>query len=211
MNVQQLTERLRRLTGILMDDILSDDQILQMLNESYVEVTGLADWPFLHVSSNTAVNDGVFETVPVFRSVQSVVTDNQYNRLRETTLDDLERYDEPDAEPFAYARIDSNRYRVWPTPKGPVTVEVRGVQTPAPLYDPSDEPIFDNEFHVVLAYAAASRALAEESDDSGRAQMYMQEAAGILERMRIRYLTSHDRGIFKMGGKRSRNLRWRAW
>lgn len=209
MNVQQLTDRLRRMTGILMEDILSDDQILQMLNESYVEITGLADWPFLHVEDQAIVLDGVFETSPVFRSIQSVTIGDK--RLRETTLDDIERYEAPDDEPFAYARIDANRYRVWPTPKGETYVHVRGVQTPNPLYDPSDEPVFDNEFHVVLAYAAASRALAEESDDSGRAQMYMQEAGGILDRMRVRYLTSHDRGIFRMGGKRTKNLRWRAW
>jgi hypothetical protein len=209
MNVQQLTERIRRMTGILMDDILSDDQILQMINESYVEITGLADWPFLHVEDSVTVVDGVFQTVPVFRAVQSVTTGDK--RLRETTLDDIERYDQPDDDPFAYARIDSNRYQVWPTPKNTIHLTVRGVQTPTPLYDPSDEPVFDREFHVVLAYAASSRALAEESDDSGRAQMYMQEAGGILDRMRVRYLTSHDRAVFRMGGKRTRNLRWRAW
>jgi hypothetical protein len=209
MNVQHLTDRFRRLTGIRMDDILTDDQILQLLNESYVEITGLADWPFLHVEAQATVNDGAFQTVPIFRSIQSVMAGDK--RLRETTLDDIERYEQPDDDPFAYARIDSNRYQVWPTPKNPISVNVRGVQTPDPLYDPSDEPVFDPEFHVVIAYAAASRALAEESDDSGRSQMYMQEAASILDRMRIRYLTSHDRGIFRMGGKRTRNLRWRAW
>jgi hypothetical protein len=209
MNVQQLTERLRRMTGILMEDILSDDQILQMLNESYVEITGLADWPFLHVETTVPVFEGVFETVPIFRSVQSVMFGDK--RLRETTLDDIERYEQPDDDPFAYARIDSNKYRVWPSPASSIQVTVRGVQTPQLLYDASDEPVFDPEFHVVLAYAAASRALAEESDDSGRAQMYMQEAGGILDRMRVRYLTSHDRGIFRMGGKRTKNFRWRAW
>lgn len=209
MNVQQITERVRRMTGILMDDILSDDQILQMLNESYVEICGLSDWPFLYVETTVQVVDGVFQTVPTFRAVNSVTTGDK--RLRETTLDDIERYEAPDDDPFAYARVDSNRFRVWPTPKTNISVTVRGVQTPDLLYDPSDEPVFDREFHVVLAYAASSRALAEESDDSGRAQMYMQEAAGILDRMRLRYLTSHDRGVFRMGGKRTRNLRWRAW
>lgn len=210
MNVQQITERIRRLTGILMDDILSDDQILQMVNESYVELMGLADWPFLYVESSVPIVDGVFETVPIFRAVQSVIAGDK--RLRETTLNDIERYyDEPDDEPFAYARIDSNRYRVWPAPGSAMQATVRGIQTPTILFDSSDEPVFDSEFHVSLAYSAASRALAEESDDSGRAQMYMQEAGGILDRMRIRYLTSHDRGVFRIGGKNTKNLRWRAW
>jgi hypothetical protein len=209
MNVAELTDRVRRLTGIRMPDILSDDQILQMLNESYDEIMGLADWPFLYVEDQVVVNDGIFQTVPVFRNIQSVMAGD--TRLRETTLDDLERYEQPDDDPFAYARIDSNRYKVWPAPSGALTVSIRGVQTPPDLYDPSDEPVFDREFHVSLAYAAASRALAEESDDSNRSQLYIQEAGAILDRMRMRYLTSHDRGVFRMGGKRSRNLRWRAW
>jgi hypothetical protein len=210
MNVQQLTDRVRRLTGIRMDDILSDDQILQLLNESYLELMGLTDWPFLHVESNVTVQDGVFDSYYTFRVINSV-TGGEYNRLRETTLDDLDRYDEPDADAFAYARIDERRYKVWPKPADGTQYTVRGVQTPTPLYDPSDEPVFDSEFHIAIAYAAASRALAEESDDSGRSEMYIQEAAGVLDRMRLRYLTSHDRGVFRMGGKRTRNMRWRAW
>lgn len=209
MNVQQLTARFRRMTGILMEDILTDDQILQLMNESYVEICGLADWPFLYVEDNVTVVDSTFDTVPVFRSVQSVMVGDK--RLRETTLDDIERYEDPDDDPFAYARIDANRYKVWPAPKTTIQATVRGIQTPPLLSDPSDSPVFDAEFHVVLAYASASRALAEESDDSGRSQMYMQEAGSILDRMRLRYLTSHDRGVFRMGGKRTRNLRWRAW
>jgi hypothetical protein len=210
MNVQQLTDRLRRLTGIRMTDILSDEQILQLLNEAYRETMGLTDWPFLSVQQDVTVQDGVFDSYYTFRVVNSIVGPDGA-RLRETTLDDLERYDEPDADPFAYARIDERRYKIWPKPADGTVYSVRGVQTPELLYDPSDEPVFDSEFHVVLAYAAASRALAEESDDSGRSQLYMQEASGILDRMRLRYLTAHDRGIFRIGGKSSKNYRWRAW
>jgi hypothetical protein len=209
MNVTDLTDRVRRLTGIRMPEILSDDQILQLLNESYREIMTLTDWPFLYVEHTATINDGLFETRPVFRVINSAVVGE--HRLRETTLNDIESYDEPEADPFAYARVDSNRFRVWPAPANGTQVHLRGVQSPPELYDPSDEPVFDNDYHVVIAYAASSRALAEEADDSGRTQAYMQEAGAVLDRMRMRYIVTHDKGIFKMGGKRSMKQRWRTW
>ena len=209
MNVAELTDRVRRLTGIRMPEILSDDQILQLLNESYREIMTLTDWPFLYVEHTATVNDGFFQTSPVFRVINSAVCDDY--RLRETTLNDMESYDQPDADPFAYARVDSNRFRVWPAPADGKQVHLRGVQSPPDLLDPADEPVFDRDYHVIIAYAAASRALAEEADDSGRTQAYMQEAGAVLDRMRMRYIVTHDRGIFKMGGKRSMKQRWRTW
>jgi hypothetical protein len=192
-----------------MPEILSDDQILQLLNESYREIMTLTDWPFLYVEHTATVNGGFFETSPVFRVINSAVIGD--HRLRETTLNEMESYDEPDAEPFAYARVDSNRFRVWPAPADGTQVSLRGIQSPSDLYDPSDEPVFDKDYHVIIAYAASSRALAEEADDSGRTQAYMQEAGAVLDRMRMRYIVTHDKGIFKMGGKRSMKQRWRTW
>lgn len=211
MNVAELTDRVRRLTGIRMPDILNDDQILQLLNEAYVELMGLTDWPFLHVQSAVSTASNLFDTDGVFRDVQAVISP-QGVRLRQTTLSELESYEEqPDADPYVYARVSDRRYRVWPDVADGTSFTVRGVQSPAELLDPYDAPIFDSEFHVILAYSAASRALSEESDDSGRVKMYMDEAAGILDRMRMRYLNTKDNVTFQMGGKKSLRKRWSVW
>lgn len=212
MNVRQLTDRIRRLTGIRMEDILSDDQILELINESYQEVLALTDWPFLHRQQDVTITGNEFDTDGVFRDVQAVISSDG-TRMRQTTLSDMELYDEqPDEDPFAYARVSATKYRVWPDVANGTTATVRGVYSPDKLMDPYDTPIFDEEFHIILAYSAASRALSEESDDSGRVEMYLREAAGVLDRMRMRYLTTKDRGIFKMGGKRRRrDPRWSLW
>lgn len=211
MNVAELTDRVRRLTGIRMPDILSDDQILDLLNEAYTELMGLTDWPFLHVEDTLTTTGSQFDTSLVLRDVQSVIAADG-TRLHETTLNDLERYDEqPSADPFAYARITDRKYRVWPDVPDGTSFTVRGIKLPDPLLSPYSTPGFDNEFHLILAYSASSRALSEEADDSGRVQMYMQEAAGILDRMRMRYLNTKDTVSFQMGGKRSLRGRWRVW
>jgi len=211
MNVAELTDRVRRLTGIRMPDILSDDQILDLLNETYTELMGLTDWPFLHVEDTVNTTDSLFDTHNVLRDVQSVISP-QGVRLNQTTLNDLEQYDEqPDSDPFAYARVSDRRYRIWPDVPNGTSFTVRGVKNPALLLSPYDTPVFESEFHLILAYSASSRALSEEADDSGRVQMYMQESAGILDRMRMRYLNTKDTVNFQMSGKRGRRNRWRVW
>lgn len=211
MNVAEMTDRVRRLTGIRMPDILSDDQILQLLNEAYNEVMALTDWPFLHVEETVTTTGSLFDTHNVIRDVQAVIN-GEGTRLRQTTLSDMDLYiEQPDDLAFAYARVSDRRYRVWPDSPDGTSLTIRGVKNPAQLLSPYDEPVFDTEFHVILPYSASSRALAEESDDSPRAQMYMTEAAGILDRMRLRYLTTKDTATFKMGGKRTDRTRWRMW
>lgn len=210
MNVAELTDRVRRLTGIRMPDILSDDQILQLLNEAYNELMALTDWPFLHVQDTVTTTGSQFDTNNVLRDVQAVLTSDG-TRLQQTTLSDMDMYEQPDDTPIAYARVSDRRYRIWPDVADGTTLTVRGVKNPAQLLSPYDTPVFDAEFHVILAYSASSRALSEESDDSPRAQMYMSEAAGILDRMRMRYLTTKDTATFKMGGKRAARRPWRLW
>jgi hypothetical protein len=211
MNVAELTDRVRRLTGIRMPDILSDDQILDLLNEAYNELMGLTDWPFLHVHDTVTTTGSQFDTHNVLRNVQSVISADS-TRLHETTLNDLERYSEqPSDDPFAYARVSDRRYRIWPDVADGTSFTLRGIKLPDQLLSPYDSPVFDAEFHLILAYTASSRALSEEADDSGRVQMYMQEAAGILDRMRMRYLNTKDTVSFQMGGKRGLRSRWRVW
>jgi hypothetical protein len=64
--------------------------------------------------------------------------------------------------------------------------------------------VFDEQFHPMLAYRAASRMLAEEGDDSGRSEFYQTEANVFYARMQQFYLRSGDVGMFVMGGRRRR-------
>jgi hypothetical protein len=48
-------------------------------------------------------------------------------------------------------------------------------------------PVFNEQFHPMLSYRAASRMLAEEGDDSGRAEFYQQEANVFFARMQQFY------------------------
>ena len=209
MNLQELADRARALSGIRLQSIRSDEQIEQVINESYNEVLGLQPWPFLRGNATVPLPAGqpTFTLPQSFRTLTSVVLtmDGSAVRLRQTTSDVLDEYEQDNGEPAYYARETDREIRVWPPPRLDATVEVKG-QFQYDLLKGSNVPVFAEQFHPVLAYRAATRMLVEEGDDSGRAESYQLEAAGYLQRMERYYLASGDVGLIRMGSSRRGRL-----
>jgi hypothetical protein len=204
-NLQELAERARSLSGIRLKSIRSDEQVEQVVNESYQEILGLQPWPFLRDEATRTVNlgDNSFTLPTGFKYLTSVVLtmDGSSKRLQQTTLDVLDEYDDEPGEPSLYARETDRVIRVWPAPRLSAQVEVRGQLNIAPLAG-NTPPVFAEQFHPVLAYRAATRMLVEEGDDSGRSESYQLEAAGYLSRMEKFYLASGDIGLIRIGSQR---------
>lgn len=205
MNLQELADRARALSGIRLQSVRSDEQVEQVVNESYQEVLGLQPWPFLRGESTIALDaeQDTFTLPDTFRTLTAVVLtmDSDKYRLRQTTVDVLDEYEDEPGEPAYYAREDDRTIRVWPAPRNAASVEVRG-QLQFDLLSGSNEPVFAEQFHPVLAYRAATRMLVEEGDDSGRSESYQLESAGYLGRMEKYYLASGDIGLIRIGSSR---------
>jgi hypothetical protein len=212
MNLGSLRDRARALSGIRLQSIRSDEQIDEVINESYQEVVGLSPWPFLRSSETASVQQGdeSFETPTGFTEVVSITYQDELGngiRLRQTTLDELDRLDvDAEGEPSFYARINDRTFQLWPVPEKPIELTIRGKSSVQPLKSDSDMPVFDDQFHVIIAYRAASKMLAEEGDDSGRAEMYQNEASLLYARMQQFYNRTTDVGMFVMGGRRRRHV-----
>jgi len=209
-NLNDLRDRVRSLTGIRLDTIRSDENIDAVLNESYQEIINLETWPFLaqETTSSVAAGANTFTTPSGYSEVNSVTyatpTEMQ-TRLRQTTLDELDLLDQEDqGDPQFYARVNSTTFRFWPKAKSAITFSVRGKQEVSPLSS-SDSPVFAEQFHPILAYRASSRILAEEADDSNRSEFYQLEANTFFGRMQQFYLRSADRGLIVMGSRRRRH------
>lgn len=211
MDRSDLIARVRKLSGANMEALWSHRAVGQEVNEAYQEVLGLEDWPFLYAEATVAVSAGASAiTLPTaMRNITSLRLDGE-DRLRQSTVAELDRLEDPGpGQPAAYARIDNATVRLWPTPGQAYTISVRGWEAPAPLERDTDQPVFDVEFRPIIAYAAAIKILDQEEDDSGRSERYQRDAGALLQRMRDRYVESHDTGIVQMGGRRSRPRRWR--
>jgi len=208
-NLQELVDRARALSGIRLQSVRSDEQVEQVVNESYQEVLGLQPWPFLRGNSTVSVAaEAVSFTLPdSFRTLTSVLLTmgSDTVRLKQTTVDVLDEYEQEPGDTNFYARETDRQIRLWPPPRDAATVEVKG-QTQYTLLNGSDEPVFAEQFHPVLAYRAATRMLVEEGDDSGRSESYQLEAGGYMQRMEKYYLASGDIGLIRIGSSRRGRL-----
>lgn len=208
MNLADLVARTRSLSGIRLESLRSDEQIEQVLNESYQEILGLYPWPFLKGSSTVSMAaEATSFTVPVtFRYMTGVVMElgDTQRRLSQITLDQLDEWDADEVgETKYYARVTDRDIRVWPAPEAAATVTVRGQLEFNPL-SASNPPQFADQFHPLVAYRAAVRLLQEEGDDSGRSEAYQFDAASYLQRMEKFYMSSGDIGLIRMGSQREK-------
>lgn len=214
MNLSEIRDRVRSLTGIRLESLRSDDSIDAVANEAYQEVINLESWPFLidEATASVQAGDTSFESPVGFAEVNSLSYSDSFSvqsRMRQTTLDELDRLDQSSTgSPQLYARVDGRAFRFWPTPEEPVEFLLRGKLEVENLTSDSSQPIFAPQFHPVIAYRAASRILGEEGDDSGRSEFYQLEANTFFLRMQQFYIRSNDRGIIVMnsrGRRRHRN------
>lgn len=210
MNLSTIRDRARALSGIRLQSLRSDEQIDVVINEAYQEVVSLSQWPFLRASEQVSIPAGEnsFETPVGFSEVISVsytADSGDTVRLQSTSVDEIDRLREEEGEePFLYARVTDREFVVWPAPRNAVTFLIRGKQVVEELSSDSDVPVFDQQFHPILAYRTASRMLAEEGDDSGRSEFYQQEANVFFARMQQFYTRNADSSFFVLGGRRRR-------
>lgn len=220
LDLEALEERTRRYAGVEMETLWTPDQVREQVNDAYQEICDVERWTFLNT-------DATFDTVadePVYglpTAVREIYTVSVVGRFRETVDGPMESSDdgrgivrrlrpaesdrftdEPTAgAPEFYAQIDPDTLELWPAPDDVYTVRVRGWLKPAALLNDTDQPIFDDEFHPLVAYLAAYLILIEEGDDTGRIEDYSERIGNYLTRMRSRYEKTHDQSPIVLGGR----------
>jgi hypothetical protein len=203
-NIYDLVDRARSLSGIRLESIRSDTQVEEAINEAYQEILGMHPWPFLRGEISTTLVAGVDSAITPeqFRFITALVlTDGQETiRLEAATLDELDRRGQQEGAPKLYARVDETELKFWPTPTSNYTLTVRG-QLELPRLTGNVQPVFADQYHPAIAYRAAARMLVEEGDDSGRSQAYQSEASEYVRRMEKHYLGTGDIAPIRMGGR----------
>lgn len=198
MDLAAIRARVRKLTGVRMEELLSTADLDAIINESYLHICSLGDWSFLYADADIATVGGqatyaLPAGVAVPLSVAVAAPAANRGLLRRRAIEDFDRYPTWEADaaggvPWGWAIRDHQNIAVYPTPGATiVTLRLRGWKKVAPLAAITDTPVFDAEFHPVLTLDTAARVLNEEGDDSGRSEQYRREATTFLLRMGQRY------------------------
>lgn len=215
MTLSNLRDYVRQLTGVFSTDVVSDALINIWINEAYNELALLRDWDWLE---NTYVG-----TMPTFiggkytinlsggtRRVISayLVLNGAVTEMEQVPTLDIVEYSEAKAKyDVTYAGV----FTFAPDQQVGTTIKVRYTQANVALPSDGSSPLFDGQFHNILAYRAAIKLLGFVSDDTPRSQYYSSEYGGMLEGMISFYELNHDDRAFQMGGDGQKLRKYYPW
>lgn len=205
-----LAARVRQLTEHDLPELLSDADVLALLNEVYAEMWGLFVWPStissvdLSVSAGASSVSGVPDNRGVYQVLVKPVGGGDWLPARQRSVGPVDWTDRTGFPTEFIAQSDGSLL-LWPTVDADVVVRVYYIVPPVPFADLSSVFAFHDEFAPAVAYGAAARLLAQEDDDSGRIAAYQREYEALLQRMRLVYLNEVVRP-FSLGGSSARWL-----
>ncbi len=110
---------------------------------------------------------------------------------------------------YLYEAGPRARFRTWNTTGTEKNLEIRYVSQPRKLYAYADTPVWPQQYHDLLVFAAL-RELCLAHGMPSASQMYAQREKEMLSQMEDRYLTRSDRQYIRRGFDRSllRRERW---
>lgn len=139
---------------------LTDTECDTLLNEAYLEICDLADWPFLHATTSGPAP----LTITDLGRVLSVQDTGSLRPLRFTTREQIVGCGRNPAlagTPCEYWLDGLTVVATWPVGG---TVSVRYVKMPDPLSSTNLTPVIPSRFHDLIVTLAAVKAYGDDSD-----------------------------------------------
>ena len=204
MNLTDLRNYVRDLTGVYSTDLLPNTLLDRWLQESYSELNRQEDWPWL-----TALATGTLSI-----GATTITLANSSGRIKEFTVTypnglllqipsrrGLIQTVEGDDEYF-YDCNTSNNIVLSKAFGEQMTYKVNYIKT-APLISSVNPSATDipSEYAGILAYRTAVKVLNSQADDTERAQFYLSEYASMLEDMSTDLIIDEDLGPIQIGGE----------
>lgn len=195
MDLVALRSRVRSLANVLIEEVLPEADLDLYINEAYQGLCVSAPWSFRYAEETLATVAGQeLYALPgslVEVSWVSSPDDGPRRLLRRRRADQLERFPDHRADqavPWGWANAGDGQLRLFPAPDAVYSLTVAGWTVPAALSAGTDEPVFADEFHPVVAYEAARQVLQREAADDSRAERFLAQVGWWVSRMATRYL-----------------------
>lgn len=215
MNRGELRSMVRDLTDLRMPELYPDAMIDAAVGEALSEVYSRFDWPFLRdtVTLHTEGYTQVYDLPSGVRSLEAVVApersrDRVLVRRSVPAVLRAESGLPERGRPVEYA-LDGGQLWLWPIPVSTEPLQLRHATTGVQLASDGDEPEFRDEYHVGVAYGAASLLLIREADNTERAEFYDRLFESSISRMYDDYIRDRDATPLVMGSRRAPQRRHR--
>lgn len=154
-NLGQLRTQLRE-RGF---NFLEDAECDRLLNDAYLEICDLDDWPFLQATATGPAS----LTIADLRTVTSVYDTTGRRHLDVTSYDELiqQCVDVTQAgTPCVYWIDGLTVVKTWPVGG---TLSVRYLKTPTAMVDPAEQPVIPARFRDIIVTGAARKAAMDQS------------------------------------------------
>ncbi len=201
MNLSQICIRARSLAGIRSAALLPDEEIIEAVNEFNYNLMTAYDWPQLVGSSvltcvsgsdTVAYPSAVAVVLSLHNEDDAVATNEMLRGISQTEMDLLGK--KSAGRPSVFVADAMERVVTFsPTPDAAYKLRLRFKRRITPLLLSGDAPLFDEEFHLMFAQAAASAILRAHGGDPARIQNLDVRVQASLGRARKRYLMNPDR------------------
>lgn len=177
---EMLTEFYARGFDYLNDSGVGETRAKRWINQSYQEICGLDDWPFLEVSTSGSLPLTIADLRTIM-SATNTVTELPLSFIdRRTVVDTYPDLTEPGNPEFAYFTSPTT---IEGFPVGSDTINVRYVKVPTDLSADSDEPVIPARYRYAIVDFACGRAYMD-SDNPQMAQAVRGDAEATVQLMR---------------------------
>jgi hypothetical protein len=216
MNLADLRARAREESGILATTIVSDATFNAYINEAYLELARQRPWPWTRATASisTVAGTATYNLPAGVQQVERIAvrTGSSQRVLDQRSASDADAFVRPAAAvtgnglPVEYVVSDDRlTVTLFPTPSVTETLTVVYQATPAVLTGTAS-PAFDSQFHQLLAYAAALRALIARGDETERVKTFGSFLTSGLVELERWYQSSRDTAWTVAAG--SNRLAW---
>ena len=209
MNLREMEWRTRSLVGV--DESaarFTPVDTREAVNDAYMDIVEAQDWSWLRSEQtvDTVADEPRVTVDPPLQAVHGVQRDDGFVLAPRDWIEHRRHGDRDPAKPREYARVDPDTVELWPIPDGVYTLTIAGSMVPAPLVEPTDEPLFDGQYHRAVPLQAAAMLLGRFPDDGAQVLVERLEtqAAQVVESMRRRYQLAQDPQMVQMSQGRSR-------
>lgn len=210
MNLSEMRDLLRTLTGAEDTTVWSDAQVDGLLNRSLAQLAGHLPWPGLDAVATVTVLGGTDQaTLPADLAHVRQVRDPDGFEVEPTTLEGLARRRAAGSTgDVRWWAARAGTLHVYGTPTSDTPLSVRYTQAVPALVSGTDAAPLPDRLVEAAVWHASGLLLVAEADDSGRSRTMLEQAAALRDQAVNETFQAQHRQVLRAWSRPAAPRRW---